>query len=62
MMFDLWPVYSGERFRASWPPCFFFFFFFLWGGARGAWGGKRSRVAGGAGRGKPESESKMGGW
>ena len=33
MMFDLWPVYSGERFRASWPSCFFFlffcFFFFL---------------------------------
>ena len=23
MMFDLWPVYSGERFRASWPSCFF---------------------------------------
>ena len=22
MMFDLWPVYSGERFRASWPSCF----------------------------------------
>ena len=21
MMFDLWPVYSGERFRASWPSC-----------------------------------------
>ena len=20
--FDLWPVYSGERFRASWPFCF----------------------------------------
>ena len=24
MMFDLWPVYSGERFRASWPSCFKF--------------------------------------
>ena len=23
MMFDVWPVYSGERFRASWPSCFF---------------------------------------
>ena len=22
MMFDLWPVYSGERFRASEPSCF----------------------------------------
>ena len=22
MMFDLWPVYSGERFRASWPSWF----------------------------------------
>ena len=22
-MFDFWPVYSGERFRASWPSCFF---------------------------------------
>ena len=22
MMFDLWPVYSDERFRASWPFCF----------------------------------------
>ena len=21
MMFDLWPVYSGELFRASWPSC-----------------------------------------
>ena len=21
-MFDFWPVYSGERFRASWPSCF----------------------------------------
>ena len=21
MMFDLWPVYSGERFRASGPSC-----------------------------------------
>ena len=21
-MFDVWPVYSGERFRASWPSCF----------------------------------------
>ena len=20
-MFDFWPVYSGERFRASWPSC-----------------------------------------
>ena len=25
----LWTVYSGERFRASWPSCFFFFFFLL---------------------------------
>ena len=24
MMFDLGPVYSGERFRASWPSCFSF--------------------------------------
>ena len=24
MMFDLWPVYSCERFRASWPSCFNF--------------------------------------
>ena len=24
MMFDLWPVYSGERFRASWPSCIIF--------------------------------------
>ena len=24
MMFDLWPVYSGERFRALWPSCFLF--------------------------------------
>ena len=23
-MFDFGPVYSGERFRASWPSCFFF--------------------------------------
>ena len=23
-MFDFWPVYSGERFRASWPSCFIF--------------------------------------
>ena len=22
MMFDLWPVYSGERDSASWPSCF----------------------------------------
>ena len=22
-MFDFWPVYSGERFRASWPSCFY---------------------------------------
>ena len=22
--FDLWPVYSGERFRASWPSCLLF--------------------------------------
>ena len=22
-MFDFWPVYSGERFRASWPSCLF---------------------------------------
>ena len=21
-MFDFWPVYSGEGFRASWPSCF----------------------------------------
>ena len=21
-MFDFWSVYSGERFRASWPSCF----------------------------------------
>ena len=21
-MFDFWPVYSGERFRASWPSCY----------------------------------------
>ena len=21
-MFEFWPVYSGERFRASWPSCF----------------------------------------
>ena len=21
-MFDFWPVYSGERFRAFWPSCF----------------------------------------
>ena len=24
-MFDFWPVYSGEQFRASWPSCFFSF-------------------------------------
>ena len=23
-MFDFWPVYSGEQFRASWPSCFIF--------------------------------------
>ena len=23
MIFDLWPVYSGERFRASWPTFFY---------------------------------------
>ena len=23
-MFDFWSVYSGERFRASWPSCFYF--------------------------------------
>ena len=22
-MFDFWPVYSGERFRASWPSCYY---------------------------------------
>ena len=22
-MFDFWPIYSGERFRASGPSCFF---------------------------------------
>ena len=21
-MFDFWPVYSGEQFRASWPSCY----------------------------------------
>ena len=33
MMFDLWPVYSGERFRALGPYCSFFFF--LGGGGGG---------------------------
>ena len=28
MMSDLWPVYSGERFRASWPSCCFIRFVF----------------------------------
>ena len=23
-MFDFWPVYSGEQFRASWPSCYDF--------------------------------------
>ena len=23
-MFDFWPVYSGEQFRASWPSCSYF--------------------------------------
>ena len=23
-MFDFWSVYSGERFRASWPSCYFY--------------------------------------
>ena len=26
--FWLWPIYSGERFRASWPSCFYFYFKF----------------------------------
>ena len=26
MMFDLWSVYSGERFRASGPSCLYFFY------------------------------------
>ena len=32
-MFDFWPVYSDEQFRASWPSCLFsyYFFFFLKG-------------------------------
>ena len=27
-MFDFWPVYSGERFRASWPSCLLIYVFF----------------------------------
>ena len=33
-MFDFWPVYSGEPFRASGPSCFFF------GGGGGRGGGR----------------------
>ena len=28
-MFDFWSVYSGERFRASWPSCFFLYLLFF---------------------------------
>ena len=39
MVFDVWPVYSGERFRAPGPSRFFFFFFFFFGGGGGGWRG-----------------------
>ena len=39
MVFDVWPVYSGERFRAPGPSRFFFFFFFFLGGGGGGGGG-----------------------
>ena len=29
-MFDFWPVYSGERFRASWPSCLYNIYMIRW--------------------------------